>query len=365
MGSGRALAPRGAPGSRAAPRGGRGAWPYCLSEGPPGPETVARRRPGQASTPRLAPSHHLPTRCFTPTDVGIWEVNRVPRAGAGAGGLFNSFFGGRGGGGAGRRRRRRPSERPCALCNQSGRGRVLCCGERCVQLYSGACVVGEGSVARLSFFSTPHPARLSARCRMAGRRARGRALRASRAGVCGLAAHPSDPPPPLVSLFPAVDAPPPPPCRRPVDTMSSAGLPGPLPTSRAGGMGAPAPPPRAARPKSPSPRGPPLSCLIPPTATSMACPLPAVAPPPQPGARVRSATVAFPSKRCAPAPAPVAPWTTMPPTEGWRDGQYWALAEVREMGAGALGAPGESRGARGSRAGGAPRDTGQQKGGPD
>jgi len=299
--------------------------------------------------------------------LGFWLSPRGAAGGGGGGGFFNSVRGGGGGGGgrAGGAGAAQVSARArCAI----NRGGVACCaaGRGACNCIRGRAWSARGRLPD-SLSSPPPTQHASPRAAAWQGVERGGGHCERRAPAC--AAWPrtlvTHPPPPLVSLFPAVDAPPPPPCRRPVDTMSSAGLPGPLPTSRAGGMGAPAPPPRAARPKSPSPRGPPLSCLIPPTATSMACPLPAVAPPPQPGARVRSATVAFPSKRCAPAPAPVAPWTTMPPTEGWRDGQYWALAEVREMGAGALGAPGESRGARGSRAGGAPRDTGQQKGGPD
>lgn len=157
-----------------------------------------RSRGAGLARPRRPDSHpptNSPPGASRPPMSAFGKSTACRARGWARGGCSIRSSGGGGGGGAGRRRRRRPSERPCALCNQSGRGRVLCCGERCVQLYSGACVVGEGSVARLSFFSTPYPARLSARCRMAGRRARGRALRASRAGVCGLAAHPSDPPP--------------------------------------------------------------------------------------------------------------------------------------------------------------------------
>ena len=46
-------------------------------------------------TPSL-PTHTTNTkhRVFTPSDVGIWEVNRISRTGSGPKGLFSSFFGG-------------------------------------------------------------------------------------------------------------------------------------------------------------------------------------------------------------------------------------------------------------------------------
>lgn len=62
--------------------------------GPAGAPRKRALRAGQSvrRTTKLNP--HPKHRVFTPSDVGIWEVNRISRTGSGKGGLFSSIFGG-------------------------------------------------------------------------------------------------------------------------------------------------------------------------------------------------------------------------------------------------------------------------------